>query len=1567
MKAVIVHTRNPINPLQDRRTIQLRRRLTISHAIQRHKIEIDRYPTICLVNGEPVLRRDWKRRKIRNGDIVAFVSVLQGGRGGSNPFMILGMIVLAVVAWYAAPYLGSALAGTGLVTEATGLAIAQAGIMLAGGALLNAAMPTPNPPSALRQAELSAPSPTYGLQAQGNTARLGQPIPVIYGEHRVYPDFAAEPYNEFEGNEQYLYQLFCIGQGEYTFLDARIEDSDISAFQEVQYWVYGPNQQVTAFPTNVISVSEVGGQELVHGQYLGGFVINEPGTQINQIAVDIATPRGLYYANDEGGLDPLNVQVQIDVSKWDGGGWGPWMGLVSPSISAASNTPIYRTYKISVDPGAYQIRATRTNAKDTRARAAHDVNWYGARGYMVGNQNYGDVTVVAVKAKASNNLSQQSRRRFNFKVRRKLKTWHPVNGWSATATDSRSIAWALADICRADYGGKLPESQYDLQALYDIDQTLIARNATFGPDGDFFDGVFDQRVTFWEALTIIARCGRVLPYMQGGLVRFVRDQAQSIPTALFSMRNIVQGTFNIEYVMASEQTADSVIVEYFDRDTLKPKEVTATLPGGTADKPARLRLFGATSGAHAWREGITMAAANRYRRKIITFQTELEGHIPAVLDLIAVCHDMPTWGTSGEIEAVDGVVLTLSQPVTFQEGQTHYIGLRKRNGSVGGPYRVIPVPPGDDPYKVQLDAGVTLDFTPDTGTDREKSYFAFGPAGQLYQLCRVLAPIRARGENKIEITAVNEDGNVHLVDGGVVPSLPSNPFQTPRKVTRPTIQYLSVAQGGTSEAPILYLSWSPAPDADHYVIEYSTDNQNWSRVGDTFATSYSFAAEPGPAYLRVAAVGLAIGPWIDWEGTLGEVPPPGIPQNLAAAETFTGTRARIKWDPVKRATSYVVEVTAAGEVRRTATTTVPFFEYSAEDVKKDGGPWRTLEFTVAASNDYGTSDPSAPLILSNPAPGALTGVTVYAGVKSVVITYDRPNDLDFEGILVCMDTTQGFTPQPGVNEVYRGGDRTIVIPNLTEDVTYYFRLAAYDTFGIDGLDFGATEHQATITSLNLPTPQEVLDAVQTALDDPETDNKVVFDADAFLVRLPSVEDVIPFAIVDIEGQPTVAMQANVYVLGHISANQLRSGEIAADQRITLNNGRIALDGQGAIFVYDTGPDPNNPDFAVLTDGDLSFQRYRNGVYYEHKSVKRVETGQAMSGQTVTLPGYWDAQPKIMVSPYSLQCYNKTAANQDQTLSFAPSNIREDPLGSGIWKFDAVANLTIASNVGSTGVNQSVYQPNNDAWNSGQITLFNNTSQITVRVRFRSRKGVGTDSNYYYYRAVTWRVYGRVAANPTQWDQLSVKTRSIAAAEHDATLSDSVNIAISPAGKYDRIYVAFTAGNSGGGYYIGAGGGQYEYGVDNTAVNVEERPTSIIGDPSPRIDPLHGYSLPIGWQWHSVVYVYDWRAYNAGVGSNGYVYFPHGTVFVSTGSSTPWSTVAIGPEGGSFNINRISVSKSTTWVFGATRNRYAQITRKRLLVSDANAYNNFYVDTVDWTLAGGTALAQGGLNWMAIGE
>lgn len=71
-----------------------------------------------------------------------------------------------------------------------------------------------------------------------------------------------------------------------------------------------------------------------------------------------------------------------------------------------------------------------------------------------------------------------------------------------------------------------------------------------------FNGVFDRKLTVWDALSQVARCGRAVAFLQGGLVRFVRDEPKTLPVALFSPRNIVKGSFKIDYVMLGEDTAD---------------------------------------------------------------------------------------------------------------------------------------------------------------------------------------------------------------------------------------------------------------------------------------------------------------------------------------------------------------------------------------------------------------------------------------------------------------------------------------------------------------------------------------------------------------------------------------------------------------------------------------------------------------------------------------------------------------------------------------------------------------------------------------------------------------------------------------------------------------------------------------------------------------------------------------------------------------------------------------------------------------------------------------------------
>jgi sulfur carrier protein ThiS len=770
MQACVVMMNNPFQPEWGREVMPVARPVTIAHWLDKREIGEFQRPTICLHNGQALLRADWDTTVIGDGDVVTFVALPHGGGGGGggkNPLKT----VLSIALMVAAPGLGSMLAGslglTGGLFAGTAFEIGWGTVLggvisLAGSALINAVIPAPKPsvPSMSfgSVGAPPAPSPTYSLIAQGNEARLGQPIPVLYGRHLIYPDLATQPYQEFSGGDQYLYQLHVIGQGEYDLEQVRIEDTPIGSFEEVETQVVGPAGSVTLFETDVVTAPEIAGQELLStadgGDWVGPFAANPAETQAGDIGIDVVFPRGLYYANDSGGLDSRTItwDVQARTIDDDGVATGAWTTLGSETHTASTNTAIRLSFKYPVTSGRYEVQLLRTDAKDTSSRAGHELRWVSLRSYLTGAPDFGDVTLLAVKMRATDNLSQRSSRMINCIVTRGLPVWDPVTGWSAPAP-TRSIAWAFADACRAEYGAKLADTRIDLQALYGLDQVWSAR-------GDEFNGIFDSSMTVWEALTRIARCGRAVPVLQGGVVRLFRDAAQTLPVAMFGPRNIVKGSFKVQYIMPGEDTADAVTVEFFNARAWKPDEVTAALPDSAAEKPAKVTLFGCTDEAQATREGLYMAADNRYRRKLVSWATELDGMIPTYGDLVAVTHDMPRWGQGGEVVDWDGAseVLTVSEPLEWTAGATHYVALRRQDGSLAGPFQVEAVA-GEDRQVHLLEA---IDITPYTDASEERTHFAFGAGDAWGTKARVIA-VKPRGE-RVEITAVAEDDQVHTAD-----------------------------------------------------------------------------------------------------------------------------------------------------------------------------------------------------------------------------------------------------------------------------------------------------------------------------------------------------------------------------------------------------------------------------------------------------------------------------------------------------------------------------------------------------------------------------------------------------------------------------------------------------------------------------------------------------------------------------------------------------------------------------------------------------------------------------------
>ena len=715
MQASLIISRNPYHPHTDRQISAIDLPVPVSVLAP-----VSQLPFICLYNGKPLLRGEWNTTIAGDQDTVHFVMLPQGGGGSSDPLRIVMSIAIMIAAIYFPPAMGL----YGLAGAAAGAAIS-----IAGSLLMNAILPAQATPQATRMSSLAAASPTYSLSAQGNAARIGQPVPVQYGRCKSWPDFAAAPYTDFRGGDQYLYSLLMLGQGEYDIEEMGIQDTPIAEkvggglvdsgnFDEVDWQVVEPGTAVTLFPASVTTSLEVAGQELEYNVQQGPYTLNASGTTINNIAFDLVCPKGLYYANDAGGLDgkSLTVQFYARLINDDGDPLEAWQLVAAVSLGGtgtgldpnrtygfanlfyvlkqfvtspyASTTPLRQSFMVPVTAGRYEVYAIRTTTKDTSSRAGHDVNWSAARGYHPGNRVFPGKTVIALRMRATNSLSSMASRRIYVISTRKLLTWNSGTGWSATASVTRSIAWALADACKATYGKGLGDSRINLLQLEYLDGVWASR-------GDYFDARFDTLQGWWDALQSIARAGRTKAFQMAGIVNFVRDQQAGLPVVSFTNRNILPNSLTVDYEFADSETADGVNMTYFSSQYWADRTVMVPT---TADQAADDSMFGVTTRAHATREAWYQWASNYYRRKFYKLQTEMEGCIPILLDPISISHDRVRYGQNGDVVGWDPATLTLttSEPLTFTDGVQHYMALRQRDGSLISAIGCVPASTDDE-------------------------------------------------------------------------------------------------------------------------------------------------------------------------------------------------------------------------------------------------------------------------------------------------------------------------------------------------------------------------------------------------------------------------------------------------------------------------------------------------------------------------------------------------------------------------------------------------------------------------------------------------------------------------------------------------------------------------------------------------------------------------------------------------------------------------------------------------------------------------------------------------------
>ena len=637
-------------------------------------------PVEARVDGAPVARAEWSRRRVLPGQIVEARAAVQGG-GDSEPLEIVSTI---------AALTSSLQHGAGLSLSQAALA---AGPPVIGGLVVNALFPVALP-------DAGAPGrQAFSLHGGANRARPYEPAMLTLGTHRAFPDLAAQEYTQFIDGDQYLFQVFDFGVGDLDISEIKIGDALLSSFAGVTQETKLPGQAVTLLAGDVQSIAPGAMPTPATAAALyqagagaaprpGRWVKRSSGEKAQRLELDFV---GLFFGRAKNGEGELR-NVEIQIQRREHGTSGTWLpavpgGTGTVTLSNSATDAARKTVVVPLTDHAkkWDIRVRRGaalagNGRIDKRTTDQGVSWTALRTFQANAADATGRTRLALKIKASGQL-QGRIERLSALVKQKVPTWNGT-AWSAanqiTSNPADIFRWFVKGV-RADgrllAGLGLPDSR--------IDETSIRAWRTWcDTEGLECDAVLTGSQSIADVLNMICRCGRASASWASGKLGVVFDQAGLAPTAMITPGNIIAGTLEVSY--ADGRLADEIVVRYLDPDfDWQPAELRRLKTGVTApSRTATVTLLGIVNRAQAKEETNLIAARQEHHRRRITWEMGPEGLTIGRGDVVQATSDLLSGGTTGRLRP-GGTAASpvLNQEVDIDDG-VNYMVFRLLDGAL---------------------------------------------------------------------------------------------------------------------------------------------------------------------------------------------------------------------------------------------------------------------------------------------------------------------------------------------------------------------------------------------------------------------------------------------------------------------------------------------------------------------------------------------------------------------------------------------------------------------------------------------------------------------------------------------------------------------------------------------------------------------------------------------------------------------------------------------------------------------------------------------------------------------
>lgn len=403
------------------------------------------------------------------------------------------------------------------------------------------------------------------------------------------------------------------------------------------------------------------------------------------MSVNLTWPQGLHWQSRSGRRDPTETKVLIEYQQIDESGTP--IGAIQQSILFFREfhlSQFGRTLEINFNfVGKFRFRACLDWYTDDSYRGEVKIKDVFAFAKS-SKEQYKNITIVRTRTPATDGALSVKERKLNCLVTRKL----PVDGTGplvATCDAGQSLIYLALN----EKNGRRSIAEVDIEQ---IKNEIEEVKNYFGSEkaAEFCYTIDDTNLSFEEIAGMIASAVFCEPYRFGSKLRLKFEKPQEIATLLFNHRNKVPGSEKRTITPQIDKYYDGIELEYTDPlDDARIKyhiyydaDTEIAIEGNGALNPMTIKTTGIRNHeqakTRAWREWSKL----QHRKVTTRFEALDESNLLARNDKILNADNCSLRAKDGEVQAVNGLLLTLSQDDEMLKDLSYKIFLQMSDGRV---------------------------------------------------------------------------------------------------------------------------------------------------------------------------------------------------------------------------------------------------------------------------------------------------------------------------------------------------------------------------------------------------------------------------------------------------------------------------------------------------------------------------------------------------------------------------------------------------------------------------------------------------------------------------------------------------------------------------------------------------------------------------------------------------------------------------------------------------------------------------------------------------------------------